>query len=159
MTGPLLADLQALRSNSSGEPPAARLGLLSTETPRIEPLELARMTARIAEGKKGVDISIREVGALVGYADYFVFVTGSSRRQVQAIADEIESEMRERGGALRTEGYPSGWWVLLDHGSVVVHVLQGEARAYYDLDHLWADAPSVSVEPPKPALRDVRAAR
>ena len=88
-----------------------------------------------------------------------MFVTGASRRQVQAIADELESVCAEKGETIRAEGYPSGWWILLDLGAVIVHVFQPDARTYYDLDHLWADAPEVAVTPAKPMIRDARAAQ
>jgi len=116
------------------------------------------MSARIADEKKGRDIAIREVTGVVGYADYFVLVTGASRRQVQAIADDLEAACAEKGESVRREGYPSGWWILLDFGAVIVHLFQPDARTYYDLDHLWADAPEVATAA-KPLIRDARAAQ
>lgn len=113
-------------------------------------LARAREMAAIAEDKKASDVVIRCVDGLVTYADYFVFATGANRRQVQAIADAVERPIKEVGGRPHVEGYASGWWVLLDHGGVVLHVFQPDARAFYGLDHLWADAPSVA---PRPATR------
>lgn len=112
--------------------------------------------AHIAEDRKGRDISIREVDQLVDYADYLIFVTGANRRQVQAIADSIEGEMREEGRRPKLEGYETGWWVLLDLGDVLIHILQPEAREFYDFDALWADAPAVKLPPPR--TRDLKAA-
>lgn len=110
---------------------------------RLDPLALARHCARIAEDKKGKDVVIRDVGDLVKIADYFVLVTSNSRRQTQALGDAIVSEMKQKGKHGKMEGYALGWWVLVDFGSVVIHVLQEEARGFYGLDHLWADAPTV----------------
>lgn len=112
--------------------------------------------AHIAEDRKGRDISIREVDQLVDYADYLIFVTGANRRQVQAIADSIEGEMREEGRRTKLEGYETGWWVLLDLGDVLIHILQPEAREFYDFDALWADAPAVKL--PAARTRDLKAA-
>jgi ribosome-associated protein len=79
--------------------------------------------------------------------DYFVIVTGTNRRQVQAIAAEIERRMKSEGEPRpRIEGYPAGKWVLLDLDRVVVHVFDEETRAYYGLEHLWADSPEVQIE-------------
>lgn len=110
---------------------------------RTAALELARTCARIAEEKKGKDVSIRDVANLVKITDYFVLISATSRRQAQAIGEAIASETKGRGNEGRLEGQNLGWWVLLDLGEVVVHILQEEARSYYDLDHLWADAREV----------------
>ena len=99
--------------------------------------------ARIADEKKGRDIAVRQVAGILDIADYFVLASGSNRRQVQSIAEEIGRRARREGWRARIEGQAGGWWALLDFGAVVVHVFQEEARRYYDLDLLWADAPLV----------------
>ncbi len=134
---------------------------MSSKAVRTSPLDLAQKAARAAGDKKGRDLALHRVEGLVHYADYFVFATGTNRRQVQAIADELENLADDLGLTARVEGYASGWWVLVDLGDVVVHVLQPEARSYYDLDHLWADAPTVAVAPEKSkrSIRDARIAR
>lgn len=103
----------------------------------------------IAEEKKGREIQIRDVRDLVDITDYFVLVTGGSRRQTQTIADEISKELKDKGHYGKMEGYSLGWWIVFDLGSVIVHVLQEEARKYYGLDHLWADAPEIRPDAPK----------
>ena len=76
--------------------------------------------------------------------DYFVIASGTNPRQVGAIADELTRTMREgRVRCLGTEGVPEGRWALLDFGDVVVHVFDETTRAFYDLEHLWGDAPRV----------------
>ena len=73
-------------------------------------------------------------------ADYFVICTGMSNTQMQALAGEVEFELSQKGvEPLHTEGYGSPSWVLLDYGSVIVHVFYKEARDYYKLERLWAD--------------------
>ena len=104
-------------------------------------LELAKEAVQILDKKKGMDlklIGIRDISVL---ADYFVIATGMSTTHVGALADEAEFQLdREGVKVLRTEGHDGKRWVLLDYGSVIVHVFTQEAHDYYDLEHLWADA-------------------
>lgn len=80
-------------------------------------------------------------------ADYFVIATGTSNTQVKALADEVEYRLKEKGVAPgHIEGYNSNSWVLLDYGSVVVHVFTQESRSFYDLDRLWQDGEEVDPE-------------
>ena len=81
---------------------------------------------------------------LIVLTDYFVIVSGTSRRQVQAVADEIGRSMKKlKVPCLSLEGLEEGRWVLLDYGEAVVHVFDEPTREFYDLEHLWADAPRV----------------
>lgn len=111
--------------------------------------QLALAAARIAEETRGTDIRILDLRGLTDVFDYFVVATGSSRRQLHAMADEIEKGVkqdlhdRKRGG----EGYEEGRWIILDYGDVMVHLFDAEAREYWDLEHLWGDATPVPVEP------------
>jgi len=105
-------------------------------------LELAATAARVAAETRGTDIRVLDLRALTDVFDYFVVATGSSRRQMHAMADEIEAvvkrELRDvkRGG----EGYDEGRWIVLDYGDVVVHLFDAEARGYWDIEQLWSDA-------------------
>lgn len=123
--------------------PPARIG--STSTPRslfIEPKALAAAAAHLADQKKGVDIRVYDVSEHIKIASYFVLVTGLSRPHVQAIASDIHVRLKELGERhSKTEGADLGWWVLLDYVDVVVHVLQPEARAFYELDILYSECP------------------
>ena len=104
--------------------------------------ELALMAARALSDKKGREIQVLEIGDLTTLADYFVIATGSSNTQINALVDNVEKVLREEAQEepLHREGYRAGTWVLLDYGSVIVHVFTQEAHDYYDLEHLWADA-------------------
>ena len=104
--------------------------------------ELALMAARALSDKKGREIQVLEIGDLTTLADYFVIATGSSNTQINALVDNVEKVLREEAEEepLHREGYRGGTWVLLDYGSVIVHVFTQEAHDYYDLEHLWADA-------------------
>jgi len=122
----------------------------SSPRPAAEPgrgLELARLAARVAEETRGGEIRVLDLRALTPVVDYFVIATGTSRRQMHAMADEIEKVVkqelqdRKRGG----EGYEEGRWIVLDYGDVMVHLFDAEARDYWDIEHLWSDAQHVAV--------------
>ncbi len=117
----------------------------------IEALELARRVAAILDSMKGTDPVLLDVSKKLGLTDYFLIVSAANRRLAQAMAREVEGRLKAEGVAPpRMEGLEVGWWVLMDYGDLVVHIFREEARSYYDLDHLWADAPRVELElPPK----------
>ena len=102
--------------------------------------ELALLAARALSDNKGKEIQVLEIGELTTLADYFVIATGSSNTQINALVDNVEKVLLEEEDPLHREGYRGGTWVLLDYGSVIVHVFTQEAHDYYDLEHLWADA-------------------
>ena len=107
----------------------------------MTPKELAILAAKALDEKKGKEISAIEITDITTLADYFVIATGTSTTHVGALADEAEFQLdREGVKVLRTEGHDGKRWVLLDYGSVIVHVFTQEAHDYYDLEHLWADA-------------------
>jgi ribosome-associated protein len=106
---------------------------------------LALTAARVAEESRGTDVRVLDLRGITEVFDYFVVATGSSRRQLHAIADEIEKVVkaelkdRKRGG----EGYTEGRWIVLDYGDVMVHLFDAEAREYWDIEHLWSGAKAV----------------
>ncbi len=102
--------------------------------------------ARAGLDKKAEDVLVLDLRGLTSYADYFVLMTADSDRQAAAIADHVEETLQAQGAAkVGVEGYESGRWILVDYGDVVAHVLSREARGFYDLEGLWADAPRVQV--------------
>lgn len=102
--------------------------------------------ARAAIDKKAEHLKILELTGLSGFTDHFVICSGTSSRQVQAIADSVESAMVSMDhDPLSIEGYEEGRWVLMDFGDIVVHIFLDALREYYDLESLWADAPRVKV--------------
>lgn len=117
-------------------------------SPELSARESALIAARAAEEKKASDIMVQEVGALVSVTEYFVIVTASNSRQVNAIIDEIEEACRTEAHRkpLHREFTKDGAWSLLDYGDFIVHVFQPEARDYYRLEALWNDAPIVDLE-------------
>lgn len=110
--------------------------------PPIEPKQLAAAIATLADEKKGADIQVFEVARYLGVADYFVLVTGLNRPHVKALFNELHVRLKAAGEThARGEGTDLGWWVLIDYGDVVVHILQPDAREYYDLDRLYQECP------------------
>lgn len=89
----------------------------------------------------GSDIVVLDMQGVSLLADYFVLCSAESPPQFKAVLDEVEKEAKAAGGRrLHVEGEPASGWVLLDYGSVVVHVFDPDLRAYYDLEGLWSEA-------------------
>ena len=107
---------------------------------------LAIEIARILDKKKAQDVRVLKVEDLTVLTDYFVIASGSSTTQVAALADEVDYTLSQQGvKPYNTEGFDSKNWVLLDYGSVIVHVFVPNTRTYYDLEHLWADGQLVDI--------------
>jgi ribosome-associated protein len=103
---------------------------------------LAHRIAALALDKKADEVVILDVRGKTSYADYFLIASGESERQVNAIAEHVEAELKNDGvRPLGIEGRERGPWVLLDFGDVVAHFFFGEVRGFYDLEGLWTDAP------------------
>lgn len=102
----------------------------------------AARAARAADAKKATDTVVLEVGPILAITDEFVITSGGNPRQVRTIAEEIELQVKTGDGPrpLRVEGLDDARWVLMDYGDFIVHVFLDEARTYYDLERLWADA-------------------
>lgn len=106
------------------------------------PRKKAVLAACAAHDKKGADILLLDVRRRADFADYFVIVTSTSAVRSKAIADHIIERLNLRGEDIsHMEGYPNSHWVLLDTGSVIVHIFLPEAREFYSLERLWGDAP------------------
>ena len=107
--------------------------------------KLAQLIAKLASDKKAEDIVILDMRKLVNFCDYFVICSGSTDRQVHAIADHIDDELGKLGMPLRfRQGLKSSDWVVFDAGDVVVHIFQQDIRKFYGLEYLWQDAKKIS---------------
>lgn len=103
--------------------------------------QLAYNIVELIDDKKGLDISLLDVQKISSVSDYFIIASGSSSRQVMAIADHVEDGMEKEDYFLKhKEGHRDGKWVLLDFGDIVVHVFDKEQRDFYNLEKLWCDA-------------------
>ena len=111
-----------------------------------EPKALAEAIAFVLDEKKGREIKTLYVENKTILADYFVLCTGNSNTQVKALADEVDFKISQRGlSPIHFEGRDNGSWVLIDYGSVIVHIFGREARDFYNLDKLWSDAVPVDL--------------
>ena len=117
-----------------------------------ELLRLVRVAAAAADDKKADETLIIDVGDVFAVSDYFVITSGSNPRQVNAIADAVEEEVKNAGGPgpVRVEGLDQREWVLMDYGAFVVHVFHREQRDFYQLERLWGDRPRAEWEPMNP---------
>lgn len=110
-------------------------------------LELALAAVRTAAENRGRDLVLLDLRELTAIFDYFVIVTGTSRRQLHAMSEEIDRVLQDDLGDRRLgiEGYVESRWIVLDYGSIVIHLFDDEARSYYDLENLWAEAKRVDL--------------
>lgn len=100
-----------------------------------------RIAVNAADDKKAANLVILDVSNVTSFANYFLLCTGDSSRQMQAIADEVEKQLKEAGiRPSHVEGYQNSEWILLDCMDLVVHIFSKNARAFYDLERLWRDA-------------------
>jgi len=115
----------------------------------------ALAAARVAEETRGIDVRILDLRGITPVFDYFVIATGSSRRQLHAMADEIEAMLKKehRDRKRGAEGYEEGRWIVLDYGDVIVHLFDADAREYWDIERLWGDAIQVPVPSAEAATR------
>ena len=116
----------------------------TTPTPIPSALSRACAAARSAADNKAQNVLVLDMRPCTPLFDYFVIATGTSRRQIHTIAEEIDDAFRAVGDArMGIEGYEASKWVVQDYGDVVVHVFDPDTRDYYKLEELWADAKPV----------------
>ena len=109
--------------------------------------EVAYEVTKALDTKKGMDIKLLRINKISSLADYFLICTGTSNTHVKTLCDYAEYTLEELGEPmLGREGHRGNSWVLLDFGSLVVHVFTDEARKFYDLERLWADAENVDLK-------------
>lgn len=110
--------------------------------------QLVKIIANAANDRKAIRIIVQDLSRKSDVCEYQVICSGSSDRQTQAICGAIENAVRMKGGGkpLAIEGKQTGHWILLDYGSVIVHIFLDEIRSYYALEELWPDAEAVQVD-------------
>jgi ribosome-associated protein len=115
-------------------------------------LKVAQAAAQIAYDHRGQDIVLLDLREMTAVFDYFLLVTGASRRQLHAIADEIEHNLKDQFGEklIGMEGYAAGTWVLQDYGDLIIHLFDDKAREYYALEQLWTGAKRIDWQPAVP---------
>ena len=112
----------------------------------LAPKEIAYAVTKALDEKKGIDIKLLKIDRVSTLADYFLICTGTSNTHVKTLCDFAEYTLTEMGEPmLGREGHRGNAWELLDFGTIVVHVFTEEARKFYDLERLWADAEQVDL--------------
>ena len=112
----------------------------------LTPEQLAAIAAKALEDKKAKDVKILKTAEQTVLADYFVICSGSTAPHIKALVDEVDKQLSEAGEPpIRREGLRSDIWVLMDFGSVIVHVFTEEARKFYNLERLWSDSQEVTL--------------
>ena len=126
---------------------AIKIDISQAVTPFSEIDPEVQLAVRCAADKKGLDIKVLDLRQIASFTEFFIIASGSNQRQVQAISDEINEQLKKqlKSRAIRIEGYSSGEWILLDYGDFIVHIFDKEAREFYDLERLWLDAGKVEV--------------
>jgi len=108
--------------------------------------EKTHLCATAADNKKAADIVVLDIQPLSSIADHFLICSGTSDRQVKAIADAIEEELTKQGEKPRAiEGYQEATWILIDCIDLVIHVFDEDTRRFYDLERLWGRAARVDI--------------
>ena len=111
------------------------------------PKEIAARAAKVLDDHKGLDIKLLEVADVTTIADYFLICTGTSNTHVRTLCDCVEYTLEQLGETmLGREGHRGNSWELLDFGAVVIHVFTPEAREFYSLERLWADAEKIELK-------------
>jgi ribosome-associated protein len=117
---------------------------VSKVDPKLDPM--VERAARAAASKKATEIVVLDLRRATAFMDYFVIISGQNQRQLVAIADAVQEELRAVGARpVTVEGYPKQEWILLDYGSFVVHIFTPRMREFYDLERLWGGATRIPV--------------
>lgn len=134
-------------------PPAAPLPQSDSLASRVPPeqiersLQMAKAAVKAAAENRGQDIILLDLTQQTALFDFFVIASGSSRRQLAAMSTEIDRVMKHEyhERKLSVAGYEESRWIVLDYGSIVVHLFDEETREFYDLESLWADGQPVDI--------------
>ena len=110
-------------------------------------MDTLKIAVTAADDKKAHDLVALDISEIASFANYFLFCTGDSSKQMQTIADEIESRLKAAGARpAHIEGYQNAEWILIDCSDLVVHIFSKTARTYYDLERLWRDGKKLDIE-------------
>lgn len=124
-----------------------KIDITQTPTPFADLDQEVQLAIRCAGDKKALNIKVLDLREIASFTEFFIIASGSNQRQVQAISDEINEQLKKQlsSRAIRIEGYGTGEWILLDYGDFIVHVFDTQAREFYDLERLWLDARKVQI--------------
>jgi ribosome-associated protein len=121
--------------------------LVETKTPFTDLDETVKLAIASASEKKAFGITALDLREIASFTEFFIICSGANVRQVQAISDGINKELKKQLNSrpIRLEGYRTGEWILLDYGDFIVHIFEKDAREFYDLERLWRDAKKVEL--------------
>ena len=109
--------------------------------------EMTKLAIAALEDKKAEDIHVIDISEVSVLADYFIIADGNNRNQVQAMIDNVEETLGKAGYTPKQiEGYQNANWVLMDYSDIIVHVFDKENRLFYDLERIWRDGKTVSLD-------------
>jgi len=112
----------------------------------ITPKELLESAVKILDTKKADEIVAIEITNVTIIADYFLICSANNSTQLNSLYDELEFKLKEQGiTPIRTDGDKEGGWIVLDYGSLIVHIFMREQRDFYDLERLWADGEKMDI--------------
>ena len=139
--------METLKEKSLQHETKETLVVSEERTPFSELDEPVKLAIACASDKKAVNINVLDLRPIASFTEFFVICSGMNQRQVQAIADEINEQLKKQLDArpIRLEGYNSAEWILLDYGDFIVHIFEQKAREFYDLERLWRDARKVEI--------------
>ena len=116
-------------------------------TPFSEIDDEIKLALTCASEKQAFGLVALDLREIASFTEFFIIASGANQRQVQAICDEIQEQLKKQmnSKAVRVEGYNAAEWVLLDYGDFIVHIFDKDAREMYDLTRLWGDAKRVAL--------------
>ena len=126
---------------------AVTIAVEQNSTPFSDLDEEVKLALHCASEKKASNLLAIDLREIASFTEFFIIASGNNQRQVQAISDEINEQLKKQldSRPVRIEGYSSGEWILLDYGDFIVHVFEKNAREFYDLERLWLDARRVEL--------------
>jgi ribosome-associated protein len=138
---------ESLKEKSLHHEQTQTLEVTEARTPFSELDERAQLALRCASEKKAVNQVVLDLREIASFTEFFIITSGTNQRQVQAISDEINEQLKKQLNAkpVRVEGYSTAEWILLDYGDFIVHIFEQKSREFYDLERLWRDAKKVEV--------------
>ena len=123
------------------------LEITESRTPFSDLDEEVKLALHYASEKKAFDMVALDLREIASFAEFFIICSGANQRQVQAISDEINEQVKKqlKQSPIRVEGYRTAEWILLDYGDFIVHIFEEKSREFYDLERLWRDAKKVEL--------------
>jgi ribosome-associated protein len=139
--------MEELKEKSLHPEKKETLVITETKTPFSDLDETIKLALHCAADKKALNMAALDLREIASFTEFFVIASGTNQRQVQAIADEIEEQLKKQLSTrpVRIEGYNTAEWVLMDYGDFVFHIFEQKAREFYDLERLWRDAKKVDL--------------